>query len=660
MACWYEMTSIRISPFCELVRWVLEREGIAYKEACHAPILHIPFTKLAGGGVRVPVVRTPDAVLETQAVLEYIDARTRNGDQLYPVDPDQRSEVNKLVPFFLDELAIAVRLYAYANVLPNARVAGGLMTVRAPWWERILVRTFYPIQAWALRKRLGITPASTEDARKKILSSFEDLSARLRSRQRYLTGDQLTAADLTFAAVTAPVTLPPEYGAPLPRFSDLPEPMQATVRTVRSSSAGQLALRLYQDHRRPLYRAEDSAPSAGERWNDRVRRWVERLQGAPRLLRVIGGLRRCFATLTVPFTKQVLVLRHCDVIEVLTRDQDFTIAEINAPRINRVGGAFILAMDRSTEYDREAAALRSVMKPETDLEQIRQIVQRTARLLIKAARPNGRLDVAGGYSRVVVARVLAEYFGVPGPSEHILMQWMRSLFWDIFRNPKDEALVRRAADFSAVELRDYLNQLIASRRKRAFSDDLLTRLVRAKSLDDDGVRRNIMGVIVGTMDNTVTATVNAIDELLSRPEVLRKATEAATAGDADGLLHYCYEALRFRPPLPGLLRYSRRGRTLKSCATIPADVEVVPLTISAMFDPKAFPRAKEFRVDRDIKQYLYFGYGMHACLGRLINGVLIPELIGTLLRELDFRRAAGRDGRVAYEGPFPDRLVIEF
>jgi cytochrome P450 len=82
-------------------------------------------------------------------------------------------------------------------------------------------------------------------------------------------------------------------------------------------------------------------------------------------------------------------------------------------------------------------------------------------------------------------------------------------------------------------------------------------------------------------------------------------------------------------------------------------------TLSAMFDPEVFIEPQVFRADREV-EYLHFGYGMHRCFGRAINGVQIPELVATLVRLPNLRRAPGHAGRIAYDGPFPERLVLEF
>jgi len=54
------------------------------------------------------------------------------------------------------------------------------------------------------------------------------------------------------------------------------------------------------------------------------------------------------------------------------------------------------------------------------------------------------------------------------------------------------------------------------------------------------------------------------------------------------------------------------------------------------------------------------GYGMHLCYGRMINGVQLPALVQAIVQLPNLRRVSGRFRPLLYEGPFPDRLVVEF
>jgi cytochrome P450 len=352
--------------------------------------------------------------------------------------------------------------------------------------------------------------------------------------------------------------------------------------------------------------------------------------------------------------QSALVFRNADVLDALNRDEALTIKEVNAARMDRISGPFVLGMDRSPQFDREDAAIMGVIKP-GDLERIGRIVREAAEELIGAAWGLGRIDVAQEYSYPIAARVVEQYFGTPGPSEGVLIQWMHSLFWDVFQNRNNQQLVRRAADVSALELRNYLVELIPSRRGSK-ADDLLSRLVQSTGLDDEAVRRNITGIIVGAIDTTVTAVVSVMDELLKQPKAMELARAAAMANDIDRLRLCCFEALRYQPQTPALLRRSHSAVTLCSGKVIPGNSNVVLLTISAMFDPEAFPNPDVFRDDRPLDRYLHFGHGMHTCYGRHFNAVQIPEQVGCLLRA----GAVRRESRVGFSGPFPDRLVVGF
>jgi cytochrome P450 len=79
-----------------------------------------------------------------------------------------------------------------------------------------------------------------------------------------------------------------------------------------------------------------------------------------------------------------------------------------------------------------------------------------------------------------------------------------------------------------------------------------------------------------------------------------------------------------------------------------------------MFDPRAFPEPGRFLANRPLDRYLHFSHGMHTCYGLLINGIQLPELVGAIVRLPHLRRASGRFRKMIYEGPFTDRLVVEF
>jgi glutathione S-transferase len=62
-------------------------------------------------------------------------------------------------------------------------------------------------------------------------------------------GDRFSVADLTFAALAAPVILPPQYGVALPPLEVYEREARERIETWRSSPPGQFARRIYAEHR---------------------------------------------------------------------------------------------------------------------------------------------------------------------------------------------------------------------------------------------------------------------------------------------------------------------------------------------------------------------------------------------------------------------------
>jgi glutathione S-transferase len=122
----------------------------------------------------------------------------------------------------------------------------------APGWERGALGAVFPLAARYLRWRLKVTDAGVFAGLRAIDESFADVAARLSDGRPYLAGDRLSAADLTFAALAAPVLMPRGYGIRLPDLGELPPPMRRTVERYRDTPAGRFALRLFETERHPV------------------------------------------------------------------------------------------------------------------------------------------------------------------------------------------------------------------------------------------------------------------------------------------------------------------------------------------------------------------------------------------------------------------------
>ncbi|HTE15566.1 MAG TPA: cytochrome P450 [Burkholderiales bacterium] len=347
----------------------------------------------------------------------------------------------------------------------------------------------------------------------------------------------------------------------------------------------------------------------------------------------------------------VIAARHADVSEMLARDLDFLIAPINAARIEAVNGPFVLGMDRGARLAVEHGALYAALRA-VDKTKIRAEVVRVAAEAIARAGA-GSLDVVGDYARPIAARTATALFGISGSDEHLFMDVARAIFAHTFLNIGGDKAIEARALKAAALMRAWFEDEIARRRASGeLGHDMMGALMSQRALDDDGVRRTLGGMLVGSIDTTASAVAKIV-KTLGRDSDLR----ARMILDLDNparMEGWCAEALRRWPHNPAMLR-SAAAATQLGTTPVKAGATVVAWTQAAMLDPSAFPEPALLTPERPRSAYLHFGGALHHCAGRSINEFQIPILVGGLLA-----RGIDRVGRVQWAGPFPDRLDVDF
>lgn len=364
-----------------------------------------------------------------------------------------------------------------------------------------------------------------------------------------------------------------------------------------------------------------------------------------------------------------LVTRRDDVIDVLSRDDDFGV--VYGPRMKTITGGenFFLGMQNTPRYTRDVSNMRLVVRREDVPSVVAPFVAREAEGRVAAAP--GSLDVPQALTLPVAAGLLDHYFGTPGPSRAAMIDWTTTLFWYLFLDLKADPALDGRAVAAAAAFRDWLDGHIAARKASGeVRDDVLGRCLALQAsgtpgMDDRTIRDNLIGLLIGELPTTSAAATLALDELLDRPTALAGAQAAARTGDDAGVAAHVFEALRFRPLNPVIYRRALRdatvaGGSLRACR-IREGTMVFAANLSAMFDPLAVPQPGRFRTDRPWETYMLWGSGLHLCFGAHLNRATLPGLLKPLLARPGLRRAEGPRGRIDQDGtPFPAHLHVVF
>ena len=83
----------------------------------------------------------------------------------------------------------------------------------------------------------------------RVRGIFREVDERLCDGRRFLVGERFTAADLTFAALAAPVLFPAGCRAAYPALDAVPAAMREEALRLRDTDAGRFALRLFSQER---------------------------------------------------------------------------------------------------------------------------------------------------------------------------------------------------------------------------------------------------------------------------------------------------------------------------------------------------------------------------------------------------------------------------
>ncbi|HEX5033240.1 MAG TPA: glutathione S-transferase family protein, partial [bacterium] len=211
--------------------------------------LHLRKTRKMGcGATSLPVLRHGGQIIQgSDAIIDYLD-RIRPEPGLTPLDPQQAAEAREWELFLDREIGVHLRRYFYHYLLAQPAMAKRMILHNTSFSTRAIYAFAFPAIRRLMRRAMNIRPETAEKSRQRLLQAIDRLNDTLKNRS-YLVGDRFSRADMSAAALLAPLCTPPEHSFPFPKEEEMPEVLRDFRAAHRQEPFFQWTLKLYREHR---------------------------------------------------------------------------------------------------------------------------------------------------------------------------------------------------------------------------------------------------------------------------------------------------------------------------------------------------------------------------------------------------------------------------
>jgi len=324
------------------------------------------------------------------------------------------------------------------------------------------------------------------------------------------------------------------------------------------------------------------------------------------------------------------ILHRLDDVRAALRDTDYVTSSQGVTRV-RMAADLVVVTDGE-----QHSRLRKQVQPaftKRALDSWHGIVDKLAAELIDTmiAHPGG--DAVQQLTIPMPLRVIAAILGVPDTDVADFRRWSERSVQLIDFAPTPKGMVKVAKSMSgAIALRRYFLQQLGAGHLKG-SDTVLGRLLEHNAdgaLTDDQLFFIAILLLIAGNETTTNLLGGMLDTLARDPELYN-----TIRTNPELIPMAIEEQLRYTTPIQNLYRYTCADYQVGT-VTIPKGERVLLSFGAANRDPAAFDDPDTYRVDRNPRMHVAFGYGAHMCLGaplaRLEAHAVLRELVNRVSR----------------------------
>lgn len=294
------------------------------------------------------------------------------------------------------------------------------------------------------------------------------------------------------------------------------------------------------------------------------------------------------------------LLKYHDVYTALRDHETFS---SESPVAGQFGPPLVLIQDDPPRHTR----FRRIVNKAFTLKRVEALepwITRIADDLLERIR-NQETDMVEAFTVPLPMRVIARLMGIPEEDYATFKRWSDAFLSTVSADRNDR--MQNVQDMVA-----YFGQMAVARRTQG-ADDLITALVEAEiegeSLQDWEILGFCILLLIAGNETTTNLLSNLLNLLVDRPDLWQQ-----LRNDRSLVETVIDETLRYESPVQRLFRTATRDLEFSGVNIAKGD-RITIFYGAANRDAAEFHSPDEFRLDRDLRNHVAFGMGIHYCLG---------------------------------------------
>ncbi|CAM2005058.1 glutathione S-transferase family protein [Acanthopleuribacter pedis] len=233
-----------ISHYCERSRWNLDYKQVDFQLGNWVPGPHIRKAKKLGfKRSSVPILDYHGERFQgSDNIARFLEEKIPQ-NPLWPEDPKLAAEVDEWTQVADKEIGIPLRAILYGELIKYRGDVIDLWCQDNHFGNRLLCHLLFP----TLKKKLTyFYKLEQRPQHEQTLAAGLERFDAAYSEREFLVGDRFTFADLSFAALSAPLALPPQHQV---NWTEPPPELVDFFKSHESRPAIKRTLALYRDYR---------------------------------------------------------------------------------------------------------------------------------------------------------------------------------------------------------------------------------------------------------------------------------------------------------------------------------------------------------------------------------------------------------------------------